>query len=97
MNAELREQIATGANVFPSPPGGRPSMQNVPDSGQYVDPSRAADVASPVGQHYGDNVDWAAAAAAPAKAIPPWMLAVFFVIALGVALGITILIARAIR
>ncbi len=97
MNAELREQIATGANVFPSPPGGRPSMQNVPDSGQYVDPSRAADVASPVGQHYGDNVDWAAAAAAPAKAIPPWMLAVFFVVALGVALGITILIARAIR
>ena len=109
MNAELREQIATGASVFPSPPGGRPSMPNGAESGQVfdpstapvrgavLDPSRAAELASPVGQHYGDNVDWAAAAAAPAKAIPPWKLALMFIGAIGVALLITILIARAAR
>jgi hypothetical protein len=88
MNAELREQIATGANVFPSPPGGRASMPGM---------DAAAELASPVGQHYGENVDWAAAAAAPAKAIPPWKLVLFFVGALGLALLITILLAKAIR
>ncbi len=109
MNAELREQIATGASVFPSPPGGRPSMPELdpnsaplrgaarPGEAGPFDPSRAAELASPVGQHYGDNVDWAAVAAAPAKAIPPWKLILMFVGALGLALLITILITRAAR
>jgi len=89
MNRELREAVESGATVFPSPP--RPSMQHM-EHGQ-----NAAELASPVGQYYGDNVDWAAAAAAPAKALPPWMLVLLFVGALGVALTITIVIAKIIR
>jgi serine/threonine-protein kinase len=65
-------------------------------TGATVFPS-AADVASPVGQHYGDGVDWAAAAAAPAKALPPWKLIVLFVGAIGLALLITIIIAKIAR
>jgi len=91
MNAELRGQIATGATVFPSPP-----RSSVPDSGAH-DPQRVADLVSPVGQHYGDGVDWAAAAATPTRAIPPWMLAVLFVVAIGVALLLTIIVAKIIR
>ena len=64
-----------------------------PESGP-MDPFR---VASPVGQHYRGDVDWAAAAAQPVRAIPPWMLAVLFVVALGIALGVTMLIALAFR
>jgi hypothetical protein len=56
-----------------------------------------ADVASPVGQHYQGNVDWDAAAAAPAKAMPPWLLAVLFIGAIGIALLITLVIAAAVR
>jgi hypothetical protein len=77
MNAQMRDQMASGATVFPSP--------------------RAMDVASPVGQQHPGGVDWAAAANAPARALPPWMLVVLFVGALGGALLITILIAQAVR
>ncbi|HEU0037187.1 MAG TPA: serine/threonine-protein kinase [Kofleriaceae bacterium] len=75
-----------------------PSAPHMQPPGMHGhDPSRAVDMASPVGPRYGDQVDWAAAAAAPARAIPPWMLAVLFVLAIGVALGITIVIARLAR
>jgi serine/threonine protein kinase len=60
------------------------------------DPQRAANLASPVGGQYGD-VDWSKAAAMPARAIPPWMLGVIFVAAIGVALAITIIIAKLVR
>jgi eukaryotic-like serine/threonine-protein kinase len=89
MNAELREQVAAGATVFPTDPS---RAASVGDSGPH-DPAHAANLASPVGGAYGD-VDWAAAAAAPAKAIAPWKLALIFIGALGLALGITVLIAR---
>jgi eukaryotic-like serine/threonine-protein kinase len=58
--------------------------------------SYAANVMSPVGEHYPQQ-DWAAVAARPAKALPPWALAVLFVIALGAALVVTIVIAKIIR
>jgi hypothetical protein len=58
---------------------------------------RAANLASPVGGQYGGDVDWSKAAAMPARAIPPWMLAVIFVAAIGVALAITIIIAKLVR
>ncbi len=87
MNSELSAQMAAGATVFPSPPPRRG------DSGRQ-DPAHAAELASPVGQYYGDQVDWAAAAAAPARAIPPWKLALLFVGALGIALLLTIVIAK---
>jgi serine/threonine-protein kinase len=57
----------------------------------------AAGLMSPVGDQYRPQVDWAAAAAKPAKALPPWMYAVLFVGALGVALLITIVIAKIAR
>ncbi len=81
MDAQMRDQMASGATVFPS---GR-------------DAHRAADLASPVGPQYPGQVDWGAAAGAPMRVIPPWMLAVLFVGALGGALLITILIAQAVR
>jgi hypothetical protein len=121
MSAELSEQIATGATVFPSEgrtapvyPGdssiarsGPRSIEPSPLDGYprladsagrslegVADPQRAASVMSPVGEHYPGQVDWSAAAAAKARAVPPWLLAIFFLGAIGVALGLTIVIAR---
>ena len=85
-------------------PSDLPAPQRSPFAGvreqhlqQHHDPQHAAAVMSPVGEHFGQQVDWAAAAARPAKALPPWMLALLFVGALGVALMITIIIAKIIR
>jgi eukaryotic-like serine/threonine-protein kinase len=96
MNAELSAQMEAGATVFPSdarsgsgPIGAGPMQRDM-----AMDPQRAASLMSPVGQHYPDNVDWEAAAAAEARAVPTWLLAIFFIGALGVALAITIAIAR---
>jgi tRNA A-37 threonylcarbamoyl transferase component Bud32 len=69
-------------------------------SGATVFPSdsqRAANLASPVGAQYGNEVDWSQAAALPARAIPPWLLGVIFVAAIGVALVVTIIIAKLVR
>ena len=85
MDKEMRGQMAAGATVFPSS-----------GSGPH-DPQRAADLASPVGPQYGGDVDWSQAAAMPARAIAPWMLGVIFVAAIGVALAITIIIAKLVR
>jgi serine/threonine-protein kinase len=85
-----------------------PSPPRVPDSGpgqalprdgngNLIDPQRAANMMSPVGQHYPEHVDWDAAAAARARAVPPWLLAVLFVAALGIALALTIVIAKLLR
>jgi eukaryotic-like serine/threonine-protein kinase len=63
----------------------------------FPDVQRAADLASPVGPGYAGDVDWQQAAAAPARAIPKWMLGVIFVGALGLALAITIIIAKLVR
>ncbi len=62
-----------------------------------IDPQRAAELMSPVGQQYPEHVDWSAAAAGRARALPPWMLAVLFVGAIGIALAVTIIVARLIR
>jgi len=62
-----------------------------------MDPQRAASFMSPVGQQYPERVDWSAAAAARTRAVPPWLLAILFVSALGGALLLTIVIARLIR
>ncbi|MDX2091943.1 MAG: protein kinase [Kofleriaceae bacterium] len=115
MNAQMSEQIARGADVFPSgsypvPPGTpatpvpaipsaaptSPNAQPFPDHGSMhsvLDPS----LMSPVGQHYTQQVDWAQAAAAPARALPPWMMIALFVAAIGIALAVTIAIAKGLR
>ncbi|MDB4959902.1 MAG: serine/threonine protein kinase [Myxococcales bacterium] len=79
-------------------PSHLPSPQLSPYAGKSasVDPgqlSPAANLMSPVGQGF-PQTDWAAAAAQPAKALPPWMLAALFVGALFAALLITIIIAK---
>ncbi len=64
--------------------------------GEMIDPQRAANVMSPVGQQY-PQMDWNAAAAMPARALPKWMLVMLFVGAIGLALTITIVFARLLR
>jgi serine/threonine-protein kinase len=70
------------------------SQQMAAGATVFPDMQRAADLASPVGPGFGADVDWAQAAARPAKAIPPWMLGAFFVGAIAVALLVTLLIAK---
>ena len=105
--------IPTTGSMYPVVHGGRPfstdlapsnlpSPQRSPYTGQLIphphhDPHHAAQMVSPVGDQYPHAMDWAAAAARPAKALPPWLLAVLFVGALGVALMLTIVIARIVR
>jgi hypothetical protein len=90
ISPQLQQKL--GAHPVRHPHPSHPSHPP-PDSGAQ----HAANLMSPVGPNYGQDVDWAAAAARPAKAIAPWMLALLFVGALGIALGITIAIATAIR
>ena len=92
--------VVTGGRPFSSDlaPSNAPAPQRSPFAGESTPPpTHAANVMSPVGDHYPQQVDWAAAAAQPAKAIPPWMLAVLFVAAIGVALMLTFVIAKIIR
>jgi hypothetical protein len=88
---------------YPVMTGGRPFSSDLAPSNMprhqrpHGEPPHAASVMSPVGDHYPRQVDWAAAAAQPAKAIPPWLLAVLFSCALVIAMLITVIIARIIR
>jgi len=89
--------VVVGGRPFSSDlaPSNMPPRTSRPSFG--ADASQAAAVLSPVGDQYRGQVDWAAAAARPAKAIPPWMLAALFAGALFIALIITIVIAKIIR
>ncbi len=91
MDAQMSAEMASGASVFPSQRSSQPARAGRSSDSSAHDPQRALDLASPVGQQYPEH-DWAAAA--PARALPPWMLAVLFLGAIGVALAITILIAK---
>jgi len=76
-------------------PSGYPQQQAMPlDSGQYPAPN--PNIISPVGPGY-PQVDWTAAANAPARAMPKWLLAIVFVGAIGLALALTIIIAKLAR
>ncbi len=90
MNAQLSNAMQRGGEVFPgAPPAGQGyQQQQIPDSGQLVN------MASPVGPHYGQQVDWAQAAAAPAQALAKWKLIAMFVGAIVGALLITVIIAK---
>ena len=100
MTAQMSEAVARGGDIFPSaPPSSRPSGPMAPPGGQGLDsgphaPQSGANLMSPVGNQYPQQVDWAEAAAMPARAVPPWMLGVLFVAAIGLALTITIIIAK---
>ena len=77
------------------PPPGYPQPGQI-DSGVFIEPERAANTMTPGGDPQ-PNADWTTAAALPVKAVPPWKLAVFFIGALGVALTLTIMLARMLR
>jgi serine/threonine-protein kinase len=82
----------SGGRMQPGP-GPGPGPGQVPDSGpQPV--QHAAHMMSPVGQQYPQQVDWAEAAAAPTRALPPWMMIALFIAAIGVALVLTIIVAK---
>lgn len=87
MNAQLSNAMQRGGDVFPGAP-----MQGAPypppDGGHLMN------MASPVGPHYGQQVDWAQAAAAPATAMPRWKLIAMFMGAILGALLITVIIAK---
>jgi len=85
LGAQMSPQLQAKLGTHPPPVRSDGSAQH------------AANLMSPVGPGYGQDVDWAAAAAKPAKALPPWMLALIFIGALGIALGITVAIASALR
>jgi hypothetical protein len=87
MNAELSHAMQHGGDVFPSAPPGY-QQQQMPDSGQLVH------MASPVGPGYGQQVDWAQAAAMPARAMPRWLLAAVFIGAILGALLLTVIIVK---
>ena len=84
-----------------------PSPARTPDSGpapalngnlggNLGDPQRAANLMSPGAPPYLGPA-WGAATFSRVRAAPPWLLALLFVGALGIALGLTIAIARMIR
>ena len=81
----------------PGPRGSEPGSTYDPQHPLTFNPQHAAELMSPVGQHYPEHVDWGAAAAGRARALPPWMLVVLFVGAIGIALALTIIVARLIR
>jgi serine/threonine-protein kinase len=110
MDAQMRDQMASGATVFPS--GREPHRP--PDLQRPNEPHRPMDPGHPMGQHpmgqhpmgqypmgqHPMTSDWPAgptAPGAPKRAMPPWMLAVLFIGVVGGALLITILIAQAMR
>ena len=78
--------------------GAGPGMPpGYPMPGAMFDPQRAAELMSPVGQQYPEHVDWAAMAARRARAVTTWRLAALFVGAIGIALLLTVLVARLIH
>jgi serine/threonine protein kinase len=87
MDTQMRDQMASGATVFPSGGGG----------GQH-DSHRPMDMGAPTGHSHPMSGEWPGGHAGMlGRAMPPWLLAVLFVGALGGALLITILIAHAVR
>ncbi|HEX4450241.1 MAG TPA: serine/threonine-protein kinase [Kofleriaceae bacterium] len=78
----------------PRIPNTGPSAPSPTPSGMHINP---ASVMSPVGDGYPVGVDWDAAAAKRARALAPWQLVVLFVGALGLALLLTMIIAKIVR
>jgi len=78
------------ADLAPSSPPAGYRAPHTPDTGN---PQQAMNTMSPVGDQF-PQTDWANAAAQPAKALPPWKLALLFLAVVGGALLLTIVIAK---
>jgi hypothetical protein len=84
----------------PMPGGHRPSVPRIPNTGPNQPPlpsTPSPSLMSPVGESYPSGVDWHAAAAKRAHAFAPWQLALLFVGALGIALMLTMIVAKIVR
>ncbi len=106
-----RPQGMSGSGPQAMPGSGPHAGPQMPPSSSYIrtdsavyrmsdgvtDAQRAANLMSPVGRYYPEQVNWAVAAATRARAVPPWLLGILFVAAIGIALALTVVIARAIR
>jgi hypothetical protein len=91
-NAPAHQPLRPQAQPMPQqqyPQQQQPPQQQHDGSGQH-----AAQLMSPVGQQYPQQVNWAEAAAMPARAIPKWVLGALFVGAILAALLLTIVIAK---
>ena len=71
-----------------------PGSLGAPLSGQLQMPP-GAQLMTPVGEHFPQHIDWQKAADRPARAVPPWILALLFCVTLAVALAITVAIRKA--
>jgi len=99
-NAEVapRNAVDSGVRVLPGQPGHVPGHAPGHPPGSGPQPAQhGANLMSPVGQQYPQQVNWAEAAAMPARALPPWMMIALFVAAIGVALVLTIIVAKILR
>ncbi|MEO7096499.1 MAG: hypothetical protein ABI175_24785, partial [Polyangiales bacterium] len=96
MNAPMQHQpLRPSAQPYPQQPPqqhSQPYPQQHDNSGQHH-----AHLMSPVGQQYPQQVNWADAAAMPARAIPKWILVALFVGAIFAALILTVVIAKIAR
>jgi eukaryotic-like serine/threonine-protein kinase len=82
------------ADLAPSAPPSQPQRASAPSMPTTpLDPQQAANLVSPIGEQY-PQTDWDRAAAASAKALPPWMLAALFGAALVGAMLLTLAIAK---
>jgi serine/threonine protein kinase len=97
LGAQISPQLANKLNVHIPQAPREPSAPIRPSYPDMMNPQHAMNMMSPVGQHYPQDVDWAAAAAKPVRAFPPWMLALLFLGALGIALLLTVAIVSAFR
>ena len=88
----LRPQAQPMQYHQPQHPQQQHPQQQHDNSGHH-----AAQLMSPVGQQYPQQVNWADAASMPARAIPKWMLGALFVGAIVAALILTIVIAKIAR
>jgi hypothetical protein len=78
-------------------PSARPSHANVPRTGpQQPNGQQAANLMSPVGEHYPQH-DWDAAAAAPARALTRIQLGLLFVAVVAGAITLTMIVAKIIH
>ncbi len=80
----------------PQPYGSGPYDQpQQVDSGVFLSPN--PQLISPVGPQYAQAVDWEAEANRPLRVVPGWALGIVFAAAIGLALAITVIIARLAR
>jgi len=99
----LRPDAATAQRASVGPDSGVQILPGYAQQGmanqgpQTLPPMQAAHLMSPVGQQYPQQVDWAEAAAQPARALPPWKMVALFVAVVGGALLLTLIIAKIIH